>query len=380
VFGLAPAIHHRLGSAVRAWRGPFVNLGYRDGLVGAVNAAIFYGTAIAVLARMLHDLIAGRVTVADMVLAVMMVGRLQSVGQTLEWSLRMLSRVVRTTNRFVWLRTYAQKVADEHPGRRQPPARLERGLRLENLSYRYAGADAASIDGVSLDLPAGSVVALVGENGAGKSTLVKLLAGMYQPSDGRILVDGTDLRDFDVEAWRARMSGAFQDYARFELTAQRSIGLGDLPHLDDHDRVDLALRQGAAEGVLTSLPAGLETRLGTTWPDGVELSGGQWQRLAIARGMMRDEPLLLVLDEPTAALDAATEHALFERYAEAARAAGGRGAVTVLVTHRFSTVAAADLVVVLDHGRVAEVGTHAALMNRGGHYAELYDLQARGYR
>ena len=380
VFGLSGALHHRLGVAIRAWRGPFVSLGRRDGAVAAVNAAIFYSAAIAVLAWMLHDLITGQVTVAAMVLAVMLVGRLQSVGQTLEWSVRMLSRVVRTTNRFVWLRQYAGTVAKAHPGRQQPPARLRHGLRLENLSYRYAGAEAASIDGVNLDLPAGSVVALVGENGAGKSTLVKLLAGMYQPSDGRILVDGTDLREFDLEAWRARMSGAFQDYARFELTAQRSIGLGDLPSLDDRDRVELALRAGADDGVLPALPAGLDTRLGSTWPDGVDLSGGQWQRLAIARGMMRGDPLLLLLDEPTAALDAATENALFERYAEAARMAGGHGAVTILVTHRFSTVAAADLVVVLDRGRVAEVGTHTDLMTRGGHYAELYDLQARGYR
>lgn len=209
---------------------------------------------------------------------------------------------------------------------------------------------------------------------------MKLLAGLYQPTSGRVLVDGTDVQAFDLAAWRARMSGAFQDYARLEFTAGESVGVGDLPYVHDDRAVHRAVREAASEPVLHALPSGLSTRLGTTWPDGVDLSGGQWQRLAIARGMMQRGPLLLILDEPTAALDAATEHTLFERYAAAAREAGGRGAVTLLVTHRFSTVASADLVVVLRGGRVCEVGTHGALVAAHGHYAELYDLQARGYR
>jgi ATP-binding cassette subfamily B protein len=261
-----------------------------------------------------------------------------------------------------------------------PPARLRSGIRLENVAYRYNGAESAALSDINLELPAGSVVALVGENGAGKSTLVKLLTGMYRPTSGRILLDDIDLTDIDLTAWRRRGSGAFQDHANLEFIVLESIGLGDVSHVDSESAVRRALRDGAATDVLTALPRGLQTQLGNTWPGGTELSGGQWQRLAIARGMMRRDPLLLALDEPTSALDAQTEHALFDRYAATAGDAGHRGAVTLLVTHRFSTVAAADIVLVLDRGRVVEHGTHRELMNAGGKYAELYNLQARGYR
>lgn len=379
VFDLREPIRRRLRDAVAAWRAPMVRLGRQNAAAQAGNAVIFYATVAAVLGWMLRDLGAGRVIADDLVLAVMLVGRLQNVGDQLQWSIKMVSHTVRTTNRFVWLREYHDKVGAEHPGADSPPARLTMGIRTEGLTYHYPDSDLPALDGVDLDLPAGAVVALVGENGAGKSTLVKLLTGMYRPTAGRILVDGTDLATLDLTTWRAYTSGAFQDYAKLEFTAQEAVGVGNLSRVHDDDRVHRALRAGASEDLLHALPSGLSTQLGTTWPDGVDLSGGQWQRLAIARGMMRDQPLLLVLDEPTAALDAATEHALFERYAAAARDAGNRGAVTLLVTHRFSTVAAADLVVVLQQGRVSELGTHAELLAAGGHYAELYQLQARGY-
>ena len=222
-------------------------------------------------------------------------------------------------------------------------------------------------------------MAIVGENGAGKSTLVKLLTGLYTPTSGRVLVDGHDLADLDGDAWRARCAGAFQDHVHLELVARESITTGDLPALDERRAGPPGAGRRRSADVLVALPGGLDTQLGTSWDDGTELSGGQWQRLAIARGMMRRRPLLLVLDEPTSALDPATEHALFEGYTEAARRAGRGGAITVLVTHRFSTVSAADLVVVLADGRVSEVGRHADLMRAGGGYAQLYALQARGY-
>ncbi|HET7386379.1 MAG TPA: ABC transporter ATP-binding protein [Nocardioidaceae bacterium] len=383
VLDLSSALRGRLRAAVGSWRAPFAVLGAKNGLADAVNAVIFYSTAAGVLAWMLHDLQhgpRGGVTIGAFVLALLLVGRLQTMGQQVQWAVRNLARTVRTTNRYRWLRDYHADVQAAHQGTLAPPARLTHGLRAEALTYHYPDTDAVALDGVDLDLPAGAVVALVGENGAGKSTLVKLLTGMYRPTSGRVLVDGTDLAELDLDAWRVRTSGAFQDYARLEFTARDTVGVGDLPHREDDVRVRRALDDAASSTVLTALPTGLSTQLGTTWPDGVDLSGGQWQRLAIARGMMREAPLLLVLDEPTAALDAATEHALFERYTAAAREASRRGAVTLLVTHRFSTVASADVVVVLDRGRVAEVGTHAELVARRGHYAELYDLQARGYR
>jgi ATP-binding cassette subfamily B protein len=236
------------------------------------------------------------------------------------------------------------------------------------------------LDDVSLRLPAGSVVAVVGENGAGKTTLVKLLARLYAPDSGRIQVDGVDLASFSVIEWRARLAGAFQDFFRFELTALDSVGVGELSRLGDRRAAETAVSRAGAVDVVEALPRGLDTQLGPTWDQGVEVSFGQWQKVALARGFMRDEPLLLVLDEPTAALDAETEHALFERYAAAAKAERCDGRITILVSHRFSTVRMADLIVVLDGARVVEVGRHDELIARGGQYAELYGIQANAYR
>jgi ATP-binding cassette subfamily B protein len=236
------------------------------------------------------------------------------------------------------------------------------------------------LEDVSLSLPAGAVVAIVGENGAGKTTLVKLLAKMYEPTAGRILVDDQPLARVDTGAWRARMAGAVQDFVRFEFRARHTVGVGDVPRLDEDRAVTTAVTRAGADDVVARLAAGLDTQLGPTWPGGVEVSFGQWQKLALARGFMRDAPLLLVLDEPTAALDAETEHALFERYAAAARHRDGTGRITVLVSHRFSTVRMADLIVVLDGARVIETGSHAELMARHGRYAELYAIQAASYR
>ncbi|HYT25054.1 MAG TPA: ABC transporter ATP-binding protein, partial [Actinomycetota bacterium] len=297
------------------------------------------------------------------------------------------------SRRVAWLEDYAAALvasADQ-----AVPAALTRGIRVEHVSFAYPGTDRLVLDDVCLDLPTGSVVAIVGENGAGKTTLVKLLCKLYEPTSGRILVDGLPLARMPADEWRSRLAGAFQDFFRFELRARHSVGVGDVPRLDDEPAVVGAVHRAGADDVVARLAAGLETQLGPTWPDGVDVSFGQWQKLALARGFMRDRPLLLVLDEPTAALDAETEHALFERYAAAARGDGqaggdsagggsaGRapdGRVTILISHRFSTVRMADLIVVLDGARVLEVGSHQELMARGGQYAELYGIQAAAYR
>jgi ATP-binding cassette subfamily B protein len=284
------------------------------------------------------------------------------------------------SRRLAWLEDYAAAAAAL--GDLPVPQVLGRGIRLDRVSFTYPGTSRIVLDDVSLLLPAGAVVAIVGENGAGKTTLVKLLAKMYEPTAGAILLDDTPLARVPAGEWRARLAGAFQDFFRFEFSAGHTVGLGDTPRMDDEAAVVAAVDRAGASDVVERLPAGLETQLGPTWPDGVELSFGQWQKLALARGFMRDEPLLLILDEPTAALDAETEHALFERYAHAARASAATdtGRVTILVSHRFSTVRMADLIVVLDGSRLAEVGTHEELMAKGGQYAELYGLQAAAYR
>ncbi len=283
-----------------------------------------------------------------------------------------------SARRLAWLEDYARSV--DVTGNQPAPSRLADGIRLDDVSFAYPGTGKAVLDHVSVHLPAGHVVAIVGENGAGKSTLVKLLAKMYAPTSGRILVDSMDLTRISTPDWRTRLAGAFQDFYRFEFLARQTVGVGDSPRRDDTAAVTTAVDRAGASDVIARLPAGLETQLGPTWPGGVEVSFGQWQKLALARGFMRDEPLLLILDEPTAALDAETEHALFARYAAAARDTAGHGRITLLVSHRFSTVRMADLIVVLDGARVAEVGSHDALMAARGQYAQLYEIQAAGYR
>jgi ATP-binding cassette, subfamily B, bacterial len=286
------------------------------------------------------------------------------------------------SRRLAWLENYSASQTGDTDA--DVPDRLVDGIRLDHVSFAYPGSDRLALDDITLHLPAGAVVAIVGENGAGKSTLVKLLAKMYQPTSGEILINGESLGRMPTADWRNRITGAFQDFFRFEFRAQHSVGLGDLPRLDDEPAVTEAVHRAGAQDVVERLPEGLHSQLGPTWPDGQELSFGQWQKLALSRGYMRSEALLVMLDEPTASLDAETEHELFERYAQAASVeesdANPAGAITILVSHRFSTVRMADLIVVLDGSRLAEVGSHDQLMQRGGPYADLYRIQAAAYR
>ncbi|HEX2782499.1 MAG TPA: ABC transporter ATP-binding protein [Ilumatobacteraceae bacterium] len=282
-----------------------------------------------------------------------------------------------SSRRLTWLEDYAAGI--DSSASEVAPARLTDGITFDHLSFRYPGTDRLVLDDVTLRLPAGAVVAIVGENGAGKSTLVKLLARMYSPTSGRITVDGIDLAHIATDDWRQCLAGAFQDFYRFELHAQQTVGVGDLPRVEDRPATQSAVDRAGAHDVIDRLAYGLETQLGPSWDEGAEVSFGQWQKLALARGFMRDAPLLLILDEPTAALDAETEHALFERFAEAARAHVDTGRVTVLVSHRFSTVRMADLIVVMDGAHVVEFGSHEALMARNGQYAELFRIQAAAY-
>ncbi|MRG93109.1 ABC transporter ATP-binding protein [Polyangium spumosum] len=251
----------------------------------------------------------------------------------------------------------------------------ERGIRFEGVSFRYPGQDKLALERLDLFVPRGQSVALVGHNGAGKTTLIKLLTRLYAPTEGRILLDGKDLVDWDLDELRRRIGVVFQDYNRYQLTARENVGFGSTPHMDDADRLSRALTRGGADEVLTALPSGLDTQLGRWFKDGTELSGGQWQKVALSRAFMREEADVLVLDEPTAALDAEAEHAVFERFRKLAE-----GRTTFVVSHRFPTVRMADRILVIDGGRVIEEGTHAELVAKDGRYARMFALQAEGYR
>ncbi len=337
----------------------------------------FAGAVALVAVRALE----GGGTPGDVALAFALAGQVNEQANGVAGITAFLVRSVRVAGRLVWLTDYAASrnapIADPMPA----PARLQQGIDLDHVSFTYPGTEAPVLDDVTVRLPAGAVVAVVGENGAGKTTLVKLLCRLYNPTSGTITADGVDLARIEPTEWRALASGGFQDFARFEFVARESIGVGQLAEIDDQAAVTDALERAAARDVIDRLEQGLETQLGRSYTEGAELSGGQWQKLALGRSMMRPCPVLLVLDEPTAALDPEAEHALFERYARAAgQASANTGGVTVLVSHRFSTVRMADLILVLERGRLIAAGSHAELMRRGGLYAELYELQARAYR
>jgi ATP-binding cassette subfamily B protein len=378
VTGIGERLATERRAALERWHGPVAAARWGSALWHAVAWAIFglaYAGAVVFVSSGLR-------APASQVLLVLAAGARLSgyIGATVGEIGFLRGFWMDGSRRLAWLEDYAAAVAASAD--RPVPTVLRRGIRLDHVSFAYPGTSRVVLDDVSLTLPAGAVIAIVGENGAGKTTLVKLLAKMYEPSSGSILLDDTPLARVPASEWRARLAGAFQDFFRFEFRAQHTVGLGDVTRLDNQPAVVAAVDRAGAGDVVARLASGLDTQLGPTWPSGVELSFGQWQKLALARGFMRDEPLLLVLDEPTAALDAETEHALFERYAAVARGSGERnsGRITVLVSHRFSTVRMADLIVVLDGARLVEVGTHDELMAKRGQYAELYGIQAAAYR
>ena len=358
----------------RLWHGEIEAMVWR-----AAGQLVFAAGYVAAVLIVVNDAIGGHRSVGDVVLAITLAAQVNQQVSAAVSLLHDLQRIANAFTRFEWLERY---IAEREPKSADlpTPARLNEGIRFENVAFRYPGTERSVLSGVNLELPAGSTVAIVGENGAGKSTLVKLLCRFCEPTEGSILIDGEDLRRIPLDDWRRRITSGFQDFARFEFVARRTVGVGDLSAMDDQPAVQAALERAHAGDIVGRLSEGLSTQLGKSYTDGTELSGGQWQKLALGRAMMREMPLLLVLDEPTSALDAEAEHALFERYAEGARRVGrATGGVTVLVSHRFSTVRMADLILVVDDGRIVEAGAHATLMRNHGLYAELYELQASAY-
>ena len=254
------------------------------------------------------------------------------------------------------------------------PRPIRSGFEFKNVAFAYPGSDRMVVENISFHLETQEKIALIGENGAGKTTLVKLLARLYDPTAGQILLDGVDLREYDVEDLRKEIGVIFQDYMRYELLVKENIGFGKIEDLADCSRIEMAAQKSMAFQVIGKLPNGYDQMIGRRFDGGVDLSGGEWQKFALARAYMRDAQLL-ILDEPTATLDARAEYEVFRRFAELTK-----GRMAVLISHRFSTVRMADRILVLQNGRIFEQGTHAHLVALGGQYAELFELQAAGYR
>lgn len=378
LFGLGDLLRHRHAAERRTVDRDLRRAELAGLLLRGAGQFVFAVGYIGAIVLVVRTAINGQRSVGDIVLTITLAVQTNAQAANAVALAQSLQRSARVVSWLRWLRAEAPA----HPAADQPPPEVMRsGIDLTGVSFRYPGTERDVLRDVTVHIPAGSTVAVVGDNGAGKSTLVKLLCQFHQPTGGTITVDGVDLRRLDPLRWRSRITAAFQDYLCIEAPVRQSIGLGDRLRIDTPGAVEAAVHRADAQQVVDRLPQGLDSHLGKAYANGTELSGGQWQRIALSRAMMRERPLLLLLDEPTAALDPMTEHALFERYAASAREMGaGSGAVTVYTSHRLSTVRTADLILVVSDGRIAEAGRHNELVELGGIYAALFDLQAATYR
>jgi ATP-binding cassette, subfamily B, bacterial len=340
-----------------------------------LSTAVFYGSYALIVA----ETVRGRLSLGDMTLALVAFRQGQQSFQAVLSALGgMYEDTLYMSNLFDYF-----AIPTDAPKAIGPVAlvRAEEGIRFEGVGFRYPGnahsseSDRWALRDVNVFIPKGESLALVGENGAGKTTFIKLLANLYQPTEGHVLLDGRDLATWDEPELRRRIGVIFQDFNEYQLALRENVAFGSVEHVGDDLRVGRAVERGGARELAAGLPAGLETQLGRWFSGGVELSGGQWQKVALARAFMRDEADILILDEPTAALDAEAEHAVFQRFRALAA-----GKTTILISHRFPTVRMADRILVLEAGRVVEDGTHAALVAAGRRYARMFQLQAAGYQ
>jgi ATP-binding cassette subfamily B protein len=373
VFGLGDYLLGRYRSILLRHERQIVGFVWRRGLRSALAGLLPALAYAGIYAYFTLEALSRHITVGDLTLYAGLVLRSQDVLQQTMLSLASIIESSLFLDDYYTFLALRPEMRTNRGGRR-PFLPISSGVELERVTYRYPGTERNALHDVSLKLRPGETVAIVGENGAGKTTLVKLLARLYDPNCGRITVDGDDLRELDVEAWRQQIAVIFQDFIQYYLTAAENIGFGRIESLDDRQRVVAAAKQSGADSVIAHLPQGYLTVLGRWFEQGVQLSGGEWQRLALARAFMRDAPIL-VLDEPTASLDARTEYEVFRHFRDLTH-----GKTVLLISHRFSTVRMADRIYVLDSGRVVEEGTHAELLERRGRYAELFHLQAAGYR
>jgi ATP-binding cassette subfamily B protein len=375
LYRLADVLSARHRAAFVAASGPREAARVKGALAVAAGWLFFSAALVGGLYVVARSVVDGTGSAGQAVLVVLLSTRLIGATTGLSWLVGWLLRSLDTVGLYLRLVNYPQGGTS---GVADPGALPPRGdLVLDGVSFTYPGRTTPALGTVDLRLAAGTTVAVVGDNGAGKSTLVSLLAGLQPLSAGRITFGGQDLAAVSPDEWRTRVTACFQDFCRFELPAWEAVGIGDLDALDDTAAVLTALESAGATDVVATLESGLDTQLGRTFPDGTDLSAGQWQKLALARARMRTTPTLVLLDEPAASLDPDSEAALLRRYR---RVNGSRSdAITVIVSHRFTTVRDADLIVVLDGGRIVELGTHTELIARRGHYAEMYALHAAAY-
>ncbi|HLU65098.1 MAG TPA: ABC transporter ATP-binding protein [Kofleriaceae bacterium] len=372
LFGLGSTLLDRYDQIFRRLYRDDRSLTLRRGLwgfvLGLVSTAAFYGA----YAWIALEAARGAITLGDMTMYVLVFKQGQSaLSAALTAIGGMYEDNLYLSNLYELLET---EVAPPS-GRATAGARPGDGIRFEGVSFTYPGSDRPALADVSFHLPPGRKLALVGENGSGKTTLIKLLTRLYEPTSGRVLLDGTDLGEWDIVALRRRIGVIFQDFVRYQFLVGENIGVGDVAALEEEERWMEAAEKGMAAPFIADLPSGYRTQLGRWFKGGRELSLGQWQKVALARAFMRQGADILVLDEPTASMDAGAEALIFERFREVTE-----NQMAILISHRFSTVRMADHIMVLAGGRILEEGSHEALLARGGHYAHLFSLQAAGYR